>query len=112
MPGSTDVADVSWVAPTMEFTTATSVLGIPYHSWQNVALCGMSLGHKSLIFAAKAMAASTIDLLSKPELRKEVQEDFKTRKAGREYECPVPADVKPPLDVAKEAAKAAGQKIE
>ncbi|TFF94901.1 amidohydrolase [Candidatus Thorarchaeota archaeon] len=112
MPGSTDVADVSWVAPTMEFTTATTVVGIPYHSWQNVALCGMSIGHKSLIFAAKAMAASTIDLLSKPELRKKVQEDFETRKAGRKYECPVPADVKPPLEVAREAAKAAGQKID
>ncbi|TFG10172.1 amidohydrolase [Candidatus Thorarchaeota archaeon] len=112
MPGSTDVADVSWVAPTMEFTTATTVVGIPYHSWQNVALCGMSIGHKSLIFAAKAMAVSALDFLTKSELREKVQEDFESRKAGREYKCPVPPDVTPPLEVAREAAKAAGQKIE
>ena len=35
--GSTDVADVSWKAPTVEFNTATWVLGTPAHSWQAVA---------------------------------------------------------------------------
>jgi len=49
--GSTDVSDVSWQCPTMEFGTSTYVLGTPGHSWQNVALSGMSIGHKSLFFA-------------------------------------------------------------
>ncbi len=104
MPGSTDVADVSWVTPTMEFNTATCALGIPFHSWQMVAMSGMSIGHKSLIFAAKALAASALDLLTKPELLKSVKDEFVERKAGREYKCAVPKDIKPPLEVAREAA--------
>ena len=105
-PGSTDVSDVSWVAPTMEFVTATKGVGVPGHSWQFVAFNGMSIGHKSLIFAAKTIAASAIDLLTKPELLKEVQIEFKERKGGRVYKSPIPKDLKPPLDVAKQAAEA------
>ncbi|MBS3793989.1 MAG: amidohydrolase [Candidatus Thorarchaeota archaeon] len=106
MPGSTDVADVSWITPTMEFNTATWVLGIPGHSWQNVALNGMSIGHKSLIFAAKVIAASALDLITKPGLLEKVHEEFEKRKHGREYEPAVPDDLKPPLETAKEAAEA------
>lgn len=104
-PGSTDVADVSWVTPTMEFSTAATVIGDPYHSWQNVALNGMGIGHKSLIFAAKVIASSAIDLLSKPDLMSSVHEEFKKRKAGREYKSPIPDHIKPPLEIAKEAAE-------
>lgn len=66
--GSSDVSDVSWNIPTMEFGTAAYVLGIPGHSWQVVACCGMSIGHKSLIFAAKTLAGATLDLITKPEI--------------------------------------------
>ena len=31
--GSTDVADISWKTPTMEFRTTSLVLGAPGHSW-------------------------------------------------------------------------------
>ncbi len=103
-PGSTDVGDVSWVAPTMEFTTATFVLGTGGHSWQVVACSGSSIGHKSLLFAARTMAGSAIDLLTKPDLLKRAQEEFETRIAGRKYVSPVGKDVKPPLELAKRTA--------
>ena len=96
--GSTDVSDVSWQAPTMEFSTATYVLGTPGHSWQNVALSGMSIGHKSLFFASKVIAATGLDLLTKPELREAAWDELDRRKAGREYRSPIPADLDPPLD--------------
>ncbi len=104
--GSTDVGDVSWVTPTMEFTTATGLLGDPGHSWQTVAVCGMSIGHKALLFAAKTIAGSTLDLLTKPEQLQTVKDEFTKRMMGREYKSPIPDGVKPPHDVAKEAAKA------
>ena len=63
MHGSTDVADVSWQVPTVEFYTATWALGTPGHSWQNVAQSKVGLGHKSLIFSAKVMAGTALDLL-------------------------------------------------
>ncbi|RLI55493.1 MAG: amidohydrolase [Candidatus Thorarchaeota archaeon] len=106
MPGSTDVADVSWVTPTLEFTTATVPIGVPGHSWQFVAVCGMGLGHKSLIFAAKTLAASALDLMTDPTLLEKVRAEFDRRKAGRKYKCAIPSNVKPPLEVAREAAGA------
>ena len=96
--GSTDVSDVSWHAPTMEFNTTAFVLGTPGHSWQNVAFSGMSIGHKSLIFAAKVIAASALDLLTQPEVLKAAQSELMERLGGRKYVTPVPPDAKPPLD--------------
>lgn len=98
-PGSTDVSDVSWKAPTMEFTTATFVLGTPGHSWQNTAQSGMGIGHKSLIFAAKTISASVLDLLTKADLLKKVRDEFERKLAGRTYKSPLPPEVKPPLDL-------------
>ena len=86
------------MAPTMEFSTATYVLGTPGHSWQNVAFSGMSIGHKSLFYASKIIASTAIDLLTKPELIKEAWEELDKRKAGRVYKSPIPADLGPPLD--------------
>ncbi|MCW4048764.1 MAG: M20 family metallopeptidase [Candidatus Bathyarchaeota archaeon] len=96
--GSTDVSDVSWMTPTMEFSTATYILGTPGHSWQNVAFSGMSIGHKSLFFASKVIAATAIDLLTKPDLLKAAWKELDRRKAGRVYKSPIPADLDPPLD--------------
>jgi len=97
--GSTDVADVSWQTPTVEFSTATWVLGTPGHSWQAVAQSGVGLGHKSLIFAAKVMAATAIDLMTDDDLLNEAKEEFKQRLRGRKYKSPIPPEMKPPLDV-------------
>lgn len=94
---STDVSDVSWVVPTMEFGTATCVLGTPGHSWQMTAQAGMSMGHKSLIFASKVIAGSTLDLLTNPKLLKKAKAEWKQRLAGRVYKSPIPADLKPPI---------------
>jgi len=96
--GSTDVSDVGWQAPTVEFSTATTVLGSPGHSWQITAISKTSIGHKSLLFASKVIAATALDLLTKPDLLKKVQDEFKDRLNGRTYISPLPADLKPPLD--------------
>jgi len=97
--GSTDVGDVSWQTPTVEFTTATWVLGTPGHSWQCVAQSGAGLGYESLIFAAKAMAASAIDLLTDEDLLEKAKKEHRQRKSNRKYTPPIPAEAKPPLDV-------------
>jgi len=98
MPGSTDVSDVSWNTPTTEFYTTGTVLGSPGHSWRTVATSGMSIGHKSLIFAAKTMAGATLDLMTDADLLKKAQEEYRNRLAGRRYKTPLPPDAKPPLD--------------
>lgn len=95
--GSTDVADVSWQTPTLEFGTATWILGTPAHSWQAVAQSGVGLGHKSLIFAAKAIATTVIDLLTDDTKRRNAQAEFRKRIMDKTYRSPLPKDQKPPL---------------
>jgi aminobenzoyl-glutamate utilization protein B len=97
--GSTDVSDVSWIAPTMEFSTATWPLGTPGHSWMNTACSGMPLGHKSLIFASKVIAATALDLFTKPEHLKEAWGEHNNRTRGKTYSSPLPPEAKPPLDM-------------
>jgi len=101
--GSTDVSDVSWQCPTMEFGTACNVLGAPGHDWRFTAVSGMSIGHKSLVFAAKTLAASALDLYTRPELLEKAKEEHAERLAGRKYASPIPPEVEPPLEIAKEA---------
>jgi aminobenzoyl-glutamate utilization protein B len=104
-PGSTDVGDVSWITPTMEFGTTAFVLGAPGHSWQHVACSGTSIGHKSLVFAAKTMAGAALDLISDPGLLEKAREEYGERLKGRAYRCAIPDDVKPPLEIARKAAE-------
>lgn len=98
-PGSTDVSDVSWKTPTMEFSTATWPLGTPGHSWMNVTFSAHSIGQKSLIFASKVLASSAVDLLTSPELIKTAWDEHKKRTLGKTYKSPVPAEARPPLNM-------------
>jgi len=96
--GSTDVAEVSWNTPTVEFSTACFIVGSGGHSWQNTAISGTSIAHKSTLFAAQAMAGTVLDLLTQPEALARVREDWEERMTGRTYRCPLPPDLEPPLD--------------
>ena len=96
--GSTDVADVSWNTPTVEFSTAYFIIGAPGHSWQHTAIGGTSIAHKSTLFAAKVMAVTALDLLTQPEALEKVREDWQERMQGLTYKSPLPPDLKSPLD--------------
>ncbi len=99
MHSSTDVADVSWQVPAVEFGTATWVLGTLSHSWQAVAQSGVGLGHKSLLFAAKVMTTTAVDLLTNQGLLKKAKEEQGQRLTNRAYKSPIPLNHKPPLDI-------------
>jgi aminobenzoyl-glutamate utilization protein B len=99
--GSTDVSDVSWITPTIEFSTTCCMLGTPGHSWQYVAQNGMSIGHKGLIFSTKVHVAAGLELLTSSDLLKKVKDEWIMRKAGRKYKPPIPMDLKPPLNQLK-----------
>ncbi len=95
LPGSTDVSDVSWITPTSQVTTACWPLAIPGHSWAITATAGVSIGHKGMIHAAKAMAITASDFYLDPELRAKARAEFEASTAGRPYQCPIPAHVMP-----------------
>ena len=93
--GSTEVGDVSWIAPTCQLTTCCWPLGTPGHSWQTVASCGSSIGRKGMLFAAKAMALAGLGLLTKPALLEQAKAEFVSAKNGNEYVTPLPDEALP-----------------
>ena len=97
--GSTDVADVSWVVPTLHLSVTAAAHGAPWHAWPVVATAGMSIGHKGMVYGAKALASTMVDLYENPERRsaisKEFEEqtkDFKLKFYIPEGPPPVPTD--------------------
>ena len=95
LPGSTDVSDVSWITPTAQITTTTWALAIPGHSWAVTATGAMSIGHKGMMHAAKAMAITAADFINDPALLEQAKAEFIASTAGRAYQCPIPEDVQP-----------------
>ena len=71
------MGDVSWLVPEIRLLVATAPIDTPWHSWAVVACGGMSIGHKGLIFAAKALGMTMVDLFESPELRAEIKKSSK-----------------------------------
>ena len=88
--GSTDVGDVSWVVPVVRMTATVAPKDTPWHSWAVVACGGMSIGHKGMLYAAKALGMTMVDLLDNEALLKEVQAEFKERKGDHVYKGLIP----------------------
>lgn len=94
--GSTDVADVSWVVPTLHLSVTTAPSEAPWHAWPVVASGGMSIGHKGMIYASKALAATMIDLYLDPKQIELVKKDFTEKKGNVIYKGYIP-DGPPPV---------------
>jgi aminobenzoyl-glutamate utilization protein B len=94
--GSTDVGDVSWFVPMLALSATTAPVEAPWHAWPTVACAGMSIGHKGLIHAAKAMATTMVDLYEDPKIVQAIQAEFKEKTKGVVYKPFVP-EGPPPL---------------
>ncbi len=92
--GSTDVGDVSWQTPTVQCYAVTFPSGAPGHSWQNVSCGGGSIGQKGMLYAAKVVADTAIDLFEQPEMLEKAKEEFARRSKGG-YVCPIEKDAVP-----------------
>ncbi len=95
--GSTDAGDVSFVVPTIRLAVPIAPSDTPWHSWAVVAYGGMSIGHKGLVHASKALAMTMVDLFEDAGLRREVTAEFEQRLGDYAYEGIVPPGP-PPID--------------
>ncbi len=95
--GSTDMGDVSWVVPTVQARVATCAVGTPFHTWQTVAQGKMPAAHKGMAHAAKVMAATATALIQAPDVLVAARKVHDERQAKTPYQCPIPADVSPPI---------------
>ncbi len=95
--GSTDVGDVSWNVANINLGVTTAPKDTPWHSWAVVACGGMSIGHKGMAYASKAMAMTMVDLFENPDLVTKVKAEYKERKGDEVYEAIVP-EGPPPIN--------------
>ncbi|NQX78357.1 amidohydrolase [Gilvibacter sp.] len=94
--GSTDVGDVSWNVANINLGVTVAPKDTPWHSWAVVACGAMSIGHKGMLQATRAMAMTMVDLFEDPEKVKEVKAEFMERKGDYQYEALIP-DGPPPI---------------
>ncbi|MBM3311825.1 MAG: amidohydrolase [Candidatus Aminicenantes bacterium] len=103
--GSSDVGDVTLVAPTATIRFPGQVPGAVGHHWSSVACNFGSTTWKGLNAGAKAIAASAVDLLAKPEELKKLRAEFEDYAKKFPYKSFLPADALPPLDINEELMK-------
>ena len=95
--GSTDVAEVSWVAPTAGFSVTTAAAGIPWHSWATSASHGTPGAVKGAWVAAKVLAVTGVELAADAELLAAARAAFEASTEGRPYLSPLPEGQTPPV---------------
>ena len=96
MTGSTDVGDVSWITPISMLITTCWPTNVSAHTWGVVATGRTGIGHKGMMYAAKVMAQSAVELFKDPARLKQVRAEFEAEIAKRPYVSPLPDDCMPP----------------
>jgi aminobenzoyl-glutamate utilization protein B len=100
--GSTDVGEVSLIAPTATVNFPGGVPGEIGHHWSSVAANYGTASWKGLNAGAKVMAATALDLMTKPKLLGDIIKEFEAYSKDHPYKSFLPEGAKPPLDLNKE----------
>jgi aminobenzoyl-glutamate utilization protein B len=100
--GSSDVGEVTLIAPTATINFPGVVPGAIGHHWSTVTSNYGRAAWKGLNVGAKAIAASAIDLLTRPKVLEEVTKEFEDYSKDHPYKSFLPAGAQPPLDLNKE----------
>jgi aminobenzoyl-glutamate utilization protein B len=98
--GSDDIGDVSWVAPTITIRYPANIPHLPGHNWSNAIAMATPIAHKGVIAGAKVVAMTTLDLLTRPELRKAARDYFtNVQTRDQQYQPMITAADKPALEI-------------
>jgi aminobenzoyl-glutamate utilization protein B len=95
--GSTDVAEVSHLTPTVGLSVTTAAAGVPWHSWATAASHGTDGAVLGAMVATKVLALTGVDMLTDPALLDRARGFFADAKAGKPYVSPIPVDQAPPV---------------
>ena len=97
MGGSTDVADVSWVVPTVSLWGANYAIGTPFHSWQMTAQGKSSIAIKGMTHAAMVMAATGSDLITNKKILADAWKEHNITMKRDAYVSPISLSASPPI---------------
>jgi aminobenzoyl-glutamate utilization protein B len=98
---SNDSGDVSWTVPAGLLAFPSIVPGITIHEWHAAITPTSTIAHKGMVAGAKVLAASILDLLTRPEVLQRARKEFDAQLKQTPYFTVLPADAKPPLDLNK-----------
>lgn len=97
--GSSDVSEVSMVAPVAGLRFPANVTGDFSHHWSRAAVGTTSISHKGMNCAAKIMAAVALDLFTKPDVLKEIRAEFEKQTKMYPFKSRIPDNTSPPTDL-------------
>lgn len=100
--GSSDVGEVTLIAPTATLRFPGGVPGAIGHHWSAVASYYGSAAWKGLNAGAKVMAASALDLMTDPDRLLSIRKEFEEYSKDHPYNSFLPDDAEPPLELNKE----------
>ena len=100
--GSSDVGEVTLIAPTASVYFPGEVPGVINHHWSTVSSGYGKAAWKGLNAGAKVMAATALDLLTMPKLLAEIKKEFAEYSKDHPYKSFLPAGAKPPLNLNKD----------
>jgi aminobenzoyl-glutamate utilization protein B len=95
--GSTDVAEVTRLAPGVSLYISTAGLNLPWHSWATSASHGRPGAAKGAFVAAKVLAMTAMDFLQSKDLQLRARAEFDEKMKSQPYVSPIPKGQKPPL---------------
>jgi aminobenzoyl-glutamate utilization protein B len=99
---SSDVGDVSLVAPVATVAIPAWPKGIPPHTWPVAALGTTSFAHKAMLEATKVLVFTGLDVLTEPERLGQIRSEFETLRRDFAYKSFLPENTKPSLDLYRE----------
>jgi aminobenzoyl-glutamate utilization protein B len=101
--GSDDIGDVSWIVPTITIRYPSNIPELPGHNWSNAIAMATPIAHKGVVAGAKVVAMTTLDLLTKPQLRKSARDYFTdVQTKTQKYVPMISAADKPALEINSE----------
>lgn len=95
--GSSDVGDVTLVAPTAGFRFPVGVPGAVPHTWVVASSGPTSIAHKGITTGAKVSAFSAYDLIMRGDSLTQVRAEFEEMARIRPYKSFLPDEALPPL---------------
>jgi aminobenzoyl-glutamate utilization protein B len=100
--GSSDVGEVTMITPTATLNFPGGVPGEIGHHWSTVTSGYGTAAWKGLNSGSKVMAATALDLMTKPKLLDEIKKEFSDYSKEHPYKSFLPDGAKPPLGLNKE----------
>jgi aminobenzoyl-glutamate utilization protein B len=96
---SSDVGEVTMVVPTASLYFPGEVPGSIGHHWSVVTCNYGPTAWKGLNTGARVIAATAIDLLTKPKLLEGIKKEFEVQSREHPYKSFLPEGAKPPLEL-------------